>query len=150
MVRFSAIFIFGLSYFIILIRSEKYIRFVTCDCLVNNQYINLTKCNLKALSRETVTTNVEFFLTKEVINATAHLAVFKRSSSGQFYPFLFNYWGNVCDAVKESPNVNFLIKQTKRIIQKFSNAARCHHIVIHFFFCITYESFSFLARSLLL
>lgn len=111
--------------FLIPIGGEKYIRLANCDCVVNDEYLNLTKCNLKAISREKVLGNVEYFVIKQFFNATMHLQVLKKSSSGQFYPFLFNYWANVCETVKESPKLGFIVKQAKRIMQKFSNAVKC-------------------------
>lgn len=115
--------------FFILAKCEQYLRFANCDCKVNQKYLNLTKCNLKALAREKVTATVEFYMLEDVHNATIHLSVLKRSSSGRFYPFLFDYWANVCEAVKESPKVTFVIKQAKRIMEKFSNAVKCDHQV---------------------
>lgn len=100
-----------------------------CNCSVNNEYIDMKKCILKALSREKVITNVEFNLTKLVINATVHFSTKKMTSTGRYFPFLYDFWANVCEIVKENPNTNFILRQTKRILEKYSNAAICRHEV---------------------
>lgn len=114
---------------ICLVECEKYIRFSSCDCKVNKDYLNLTICNLKAISREKVLTNVELYVIKHVKNATVHFHTYKGTSTGRFNQFLFDYWANVCKVVKESSSMNFILKQTKRIMAKFSNAVRCDHPV---------------------
>lgn len=128
-------------YLICVVNCEKYIRFVNCKCKVNEDYLNLTVCNLKAISREKVLTNVDFYITKDVKNATLHLHFYKSTSTGRFNQFLFNHWGNVCEIVKEAPSMNFILKQTKRIMAKYSNAVRCDHpvlicIYLNFYFSI--------------
>lgn len=112
-----------------LVHCEKGIRFANCDCSVNKEYLNLTKCNLKAYSREKVLANVDFFLLKNVTNCTMHFSVFKATSTGRYFPYLFDYWGNFCAMVKEGSNINFILKQTKRIMAKFSNSMKCFHKV---------------------
>lgn len=129
MFRALPFIVFLIGYICLLTNCEKYLRFVNSDCVVSKKYLNLTKCNLKALEREKVTATVEFFTLEDIHNATIHLSVLKKSSSGRFYPFLFNYWANVCEASKESPKVTFVIKQTMRIMRKFSNGVKCDHEV---------------------
>lgn len=114
-------------YLLISIQGEKYTRIANCDCVDNKEYVNITKCNLKAISREKVLANFEFFLEKEIVNASIHFQAFQKSSSGVFYPFLFNYWANICDAIHGSPKVSFVVKHTIRLLQKYSkNSVKCH------------------------
>lgn len=150
MARWLATTILAISCFLAIIEGAKYLRLANCDCKVNNEYLNLTKCNLKALSREKVTTNVDFFLLKQISNVTSHISVFQMSSSGQFYPFLFNYWVNNCDVIKESSKVTFLAKQIKRIAQRYSNTAKCVLKVSCYNFCCFYSTFLISGRFLLL
>lgn len=131
------------------IEGDKIFRFASCNCDFNEEYINITKCELKALSREKVVTNVDVFILKDVFNGSLHLSLLKMSSSGQFYPFLVDYMGNGCELVKGT-STNFFLKQTVRIMRKFSNIAQCQHKVISFFFYFLFLTLLFLGWFLLL
>ncbi|KAL5285008.1 hypothetical protein ACFFRR_007004 [Megaselia abdita] len=117
--------LFFAIYIFIAIKGDKYIRFTNTNCSVNSDYACLTKCNLKALSRERVTSNVEVFILKDVLNATIHLTGFKMASTGRYNPYLVNYRARACDIIKEKPGINFVLKQTLRVMRKYSNIVKC-------------------------
>ncbi|KAL5285009.1 hypothetical protein ACFFRR_007005 [Megaselia abdita] len=112
-------------YTFITIKGEKYIRFTNCDCSGSSGYVNVTRCTLKALSRERVTNNIELHVLKDVLNSTVQLSTFKMTSTGRYNPFLVNFRAKLCDLIKEKPGVNLILKQTIRIMKKYSNIVRC-------------------------
>lgn len=106
------------------VKAEKYTRFSSCNCSVNEEYAKLQVCNLKAIDRETVVTNVELDTLKNITNSSMHLHTYQATGTGRFNKYLFDYKDSVCDVIKDrSPS--FILKQTKRIILKYSNIVRC-------------------------
>ncbi|KAL5285007.1 hypothetical protein ACFFRR_007003 [Megaselia abdita] len=64
------------------------------------------------------------------------------TSTGRYYPFLFNYRARFCDTVKEKPGVSFILKQAARIMKKYSNIVKCEQKVGLYYFRgveITYQ-----------
>lgn len=117
---------------IYLINAEKYMKVVNCDCKVNEEYLNLTICNLKAISREKVLASVEFYMLQHVRNATAHAHLYKASGTGRYNPFLFDTWANVCQMKNMQSSVNYMLKLVARVASKFSNTVVCDHPVSNF------------------